>query len=172
MRHETGMTLIEMLLTVSALGLVLLAGASYALPWLARESARGAAYDVQTYMQLARIEAVSRNHICRMELDTDDGALEVIDGNGTTITTDDIVLYQRRLPDNISFARPDSGSAVTLDGIDSTTFQVEFGSDGVVSLGAGEVCLLGGERYQRVQIFWAGGIQVNHWDGSQWKVGS
>jgi len=173
MRDEKGMTLIEMLIAVSALGLILIAGAAYALPWLARESAKGAAFDVQTYMQLARIEAVSRNHICRMELDTDAGQLQVIDGNGTPgSTADDVVLYERRLPETVSFARPDSGAAVTLDGIDATTFQVEFGSDGVVSLGAGEVCLLGGARYQRIQIFWAGGIQVNHWDGSQWKVGS
>jgi Tfp pilus assembly protein FimT len=167
------MTLIELVIVVAAAALVLVATMAYAIPWMAKESMRSAVYDVQTYLQLARIEAISRNRDCRFVVDTSTGGLSVFDSNGTADPLDDTELYSNRLPENVVFTRPEGGSAVTLSQIDGgPSYEAVFTSDGTVTAGTGEVVLHGGEMFGRVQIFGAGGIQVDRWDGSQWAVGT
>ena len=172
MKSEKGITLIELLIVVAMLSLAMLAVATYTLPWLAKEDLRSAVYDVQTFMQLARMEAVSRNRACRFVINTSSREISVVDTNGTTATdTDDVVLYSSSLPDNVSFARPDAGAAVTLNNPAGSVFETMFGDDGVVSLGTGKVSLLGGDSYKQVQVFGAGGIQVQTWNGAAWNAG-
>jgi len=164
------MTLIELVIVVSLASVTLLATATYALPWIARERARSAVYDVQSYLQLTRIEAVSRNRDCRFVLDTSTRSLQVFDGNGTSATkADDVLLYETTLPTQVQFARPDTGNAVTLSQIGTTSaYETVFTSDGIVSDGTGEVALYGGEEYNRVMVFGAGGVSVDRWAGSGW----
>jgi Tfp pilus assembly protein FimT len=173
MRNEKGMTLIETLLVVALASLVLIATAAYSVPWIAREKMRGAVYDVQLYLQLARVEAVSRNTDCRMVVDTSGGIIQVLDSNGTSNTADDLLLYTRNLPTSIEFDRPDSGSAVTLAQIGSTdSYQAIFASNGTVTTGIGEVVIHGGEQYGKVSVYGAGGTQVEKWTNGAWHVGS
>jgi Tfp pilus assembly protein FimT len=167
------MTLIEVLLVVALASLVLAAAAVYSVPWLYRESMRGAIYDVQTYVQLARIEAVSRNRDCRLVVDTGSGTLQVLDMNGTVNPIDDTLLYEQRLPGSVTFADPGGGAAVTLNQIGTTPlYQVRFNADGTVVAGAGSVNLFGGQRYGRISVFAAGGTQVERWSDGAWHVGS
>jgi Tfp pilus assembly protein FimT len=167
------MTLIETLIVVSVAALVLVATAAYSIPWIAKESMRSAVYDVQTYLQLARIEAVSRNRDCRFVVNTSNRTLQILDGNGTSTTSDDTELYLRSLPDSVTFARPDAGAAVTLAQIGGgSSYEVVFTADGTVSAGTGEAVLFGGQLYGRIRVFGAGGTQVEHWDGTGWVLGS
>lgn len=173
MRNAKGMTLIEVMLVVAVASLVLMTTAAYSVPWIAREKMRGAIYDVQLYMQLARVEAVSRNTDCRMVVDTAGGTLQVLDSVGTAGIYDDILLYTRSLPELVEFDRPDSGSAVTLSQIGSSdSYQAIFSSDGTVTSGIGVVVLQGAEQYGKVSVFGAGGTQVEKWTNGAWHVGS
>jgi Tfp pilus assembly protein FimT len=158
---------------VSVAALLLVAVAAYSLPWMQKEAMRSAVYDVQTHIQLAKIEAVSRNRECRFVIDTANRTVEVFDGNGTSGTTaDDILLYDSTLPENVNFTDPQAGSAVTLDDLGSGVFQVVFTSDGIVSVGAGAVMLHGGQSFGRISVFAAGGVQVDRWNGSSWYAGA
>ena len=171
-KGENGTTLIELLM-VLALGTILLSmGVVYSIPMLLREGMRDATYDVQTFFQLARIEAVSRSRDCRFVVDTTDGTLQVLDSMGTGTSADDVVLYKQTLSEWVVFLRPDMGPAVTLSPITATTFQSVFSQDGTVSLGAGDVVMFGGDHYRRVSLFAAGGLQVQHWNGGSWEAGS
>jgi len=172
MRSESGVTLFETLFVVSMAALVLFATAAYAIPWIARENVRGAVYDVQTYLQLARIEAVSRNRDCRMIVNTTNRTLRVVDSNGTPSPTDDTQLYTRNLPSSITFARPDSGIAIGFNKLDGSNFDVTYGSDGTVPTGIGTAYLFGGERFVRISVFGAGGTSVERWNGKNWESGS
>jgi Tfp pilus assembly protein FimT len=173
MGNTKGMTLIETLLVLSAAALMLVATAAYSIPWLARENMRSAVYDLQTYMQLTRIEAVSRNRECRMVLNTSTRTLVIFDGNGTSTATDDTMLYRRSLPTSVSFARPDAGPAVSLAQIGATpSYQVKFSSDGTVTDGSGTVHVFGGDSYGRISVYAAGGTLVERWDGANWETGS
>jgi len=160
------MTLIELLLVLVMASLVLVAAMAYSIPWLARESTRGAAFDVQTFIQLARIEAVTRNHGVKLELESDLKRLQVIDDSTSE------VLYEADLPESISFADPSAGTPITLASVSGTLYRLTFSSDGTVSAGQGVVTLFGGDVYQRVSVFLAGGVQVDHWSGSGWEAGS
>ena len=170
MNNQKGMTLIELVIVVALASVTLVAAATYSLPWIARERARSAVYDVQSYLQLTRIEAVSRNRQCRFVLDTATRSLQVFDGNGTTATkADDVLLYETNLPSQIQFARPDTGNAVTLAQVGtSSVYETVFTSDGIVAQGTGEVALFGGDEFNRVMVFGAGGVSVDRWAGSGW----
>jgi len=172
MNNQKGMTLFELMLVISLASVAVVATATYTLPWLAREKSRSAVYDVQSYLQLARIEAVSRNRNCRFVLDTSTRVVQVFDGNGTdasTNTSDDTLLYEASLPSKVQFVRPDSGTPVTLSPIGSSgQYQTEFTSDGIVTLGTGEVAVFAGNEYNRVLVYGAGGVTVDRWSGSGW----
>jgi len=166
------MTLVETMLVVSAAALLIVATAAYSIPWLARESMRSAVYDVQTYLQLTRIEAVSRNRECRLVLNTTARTLQIFDSNATVSTADDARLYTRTLPSSVTFARPDLGLPLTVSQLSTTVFQVVFDSDGTVTSGTGDVYLFGGNRFGRISVFAAGGTQVERWNGVSWEIGS
>ncbi len=172
MNGQRGITLAELLIVLAVASLGLLAVGTYALPWIAREALRSAVYDVQTYMQLARIEAISRNRDCRFAVDTSTNRISVLDTVGTPAVGDDILLYESDLPDTVSFARPDAGSAVTLDNVSGSIYQTRFGNDGIVNIGTGEVHMFGGSKYKKVEVFGAGGIRIQKWNGTSWAIGS
>lgn len=172
MSTQRGMTLVETMLVVSAAALLIVATAAYSIPWLARESMRSAVYDVQTYLQLTRIEAVSRNRECRLVLNTAARTLQIFDSNATVSTADDARLYTRTLPSSVTFARPDLGLPLTVSQLSTTVFQVVFDSDGTVTSGTGDVYLFGGNRFGRISVFAAGGTQVERWNGVSWEIGS
>ena len=162
--------MIEALLGLSLVSVLVGALAAYSVPTLAREKMRSSVYDIHVLLQLARTEAISHNRDCRFVLDTGAGTLEVWDGLGTTSSSDDIVLYSRRLPESVGLARPDTGPTVTLDQIGATTgYQTVFASDGIVAAGTGSVFLHGGFRYVRVSVHGAGGVELAQWNGSEWE---
>jgi len=173
MKRENGMTLLELVVVLALAASVLLVLGSYAMPWLRQEAMRSALYDVQTHLQLARVEAITRNRSCRFEIDTATRLIRVYDRVDPADTTDDVLLHSAQIATDIVFSRPGGGDPVTLSQIGATTaYEAVFGSDGAVSDGVGDVVFLGGVRYSRVSVFGAGGTQVERWNDGAWHVGS
>ena len=164
MRNQHGMTVAELLVVLVIAGLVVAVAVVVSTPWMAEESMRSAAMDVQSMMQLARIEAVSRNRDCRFVIDSLTGELEVHDTLGS------VVLHERQLPSAITMGRPDFGAAVTLDLVSGSIYQTVFSSDGTVTSGSGSVYVQGGDSYAGVAVLGAGGIEIRRWDGGGWEV--
>ncbi len=171
MRRDAGLTLPELLMVLALGALVLAATAAYSVPWLARESMRSAIYDVQTSLQTARIQAVSRNHDCAFAINTGTRLVRVVDTMGTASTADDQILDETELPDSIAFARPDAGLPVTMTNLGGGWFGARFTSEGTVAAGWGEIVLFGGNAFGRLSLFAAGGVQVDRWNGSSWQTG-
>ena len=94
------------------------------------------------------------------------------DLNDPASASDDILLHDVTLSSKISFARPDSGSAVTLTTLGGNLYGAIFASDGSVSAGAGLIALQGGDGSYRISLYGAGGVRVERWDGSSWVLGS
>ncbi len=172
MRHEQGMTLIELLTVLAVASIAMSVTAVYSVPWMARQTMHSAVHDVQGLMQIAKMEAVSRNRDCRFVVDTTDGALQVWDTIGTSDRDDDRLMHSRVLSDSVGFARPDVGNPVTLDPISGTaSFEAVFTAQGAVDSGTGDVFLRGGDTFAAVAVHGAGGIEISHWSGTSWKDG-
>jgi Tfp pilus assembly protein FimT len=165
-----GFTVPELLVVFAILAVVITVSISYAIGWLSKVESRGAAFTIESFLQRARMEAVSRNRDCRFTVDTATRRIRVLDLMDPANTTDDLVLADATLSSKVNFARPDFGSPVTLTLISGTTYAATFASDGSLSAGTGLVSLLGGQGYLRVSLYGAGGAAVTQWDGANWVV--
>ena len=170
MRGNQGFTLVETLVVLSLAAVIVGVSAAYSIPAIARSKMRSAINDVQSFMQLARIEAISRSRECRFVLNATDGALEVWDGSGTISPDDDILLRSSNLPRSVVLARPDVGLPISLERIGgSPNYQTVFLSDGIVGNGTGSVYLHGGYRYVSISVYAAGGMEMKQSDGTAWE---
>ena len=166
--REAGMSLLELLVTLTIMTMIMGMAGLAAVPWIATESGRSAIHDAGILLQRAKAEALSRNRNCRFLVDTQLRTMNVLDGNGTTGFSDDILLVERRLPSPVGFARPDTGAAVTFAAVSGSAYEVVFDSAGRVESGTGEMVLYGGGHYRRVTVYGAGGIRFERWDGAMW----
>lgn len=172
MNDQSGITLTELLVVVGLASIVTVTTIVFSAPLLVRETVRSALHDAQAAVQLAKIEATSRNRACRFVVDTDQRTWSVWDTQGTDPRDDDLQLFRRSIPEAVAFGRPDAGAAVTLDQIGtSAAFEAVVTSTGIVSDGTGDVCLAGGDGFGRLSVHAAGGVQLQRWDGSNWKPG-
>jgi prepilin-type N-terminal cleavage/methylation domain-containing protein len=168
---ERGFSLLELLSALAIAALLIGLAVLVAGPLVGNESGRGAVYELQTLVQLARMEAVARNRECRLLLCPTLREIRVIDTRGTLADpSDDEVLHGTVLPETVSFERPDAGSAVEWASIGGSPewFQLRFASDGTVEAGEGDVIVHGGDRYGKVAVFTSGGTQVTAWRASGW----
>jgi Tfp pilus assembly protein FimT len=165
------MSLTEMVVILALAGITIAAAANYSIHWIGREEMRSSIYTVQTYMHTARMQAVSRNRSCQFRVNSATRTLDVYDLNDPSLSTDDILLSRTTLSSKIVFARPDSGTAITLALASGTTYQATFTPDGVVTSGVGLISILGGNRYNRIDLFAAGGTKIWRWDGTSWVAG-
>ncbi len=173
MGNQKGFGLAELIVVVALASLVIGASVAYSIPWMAQETLRIAVQDVRSIVQLARVEAVSRNIACRFVVDTRAGTLRAMDTRGTADRSDDLLLHDAQLPSVIVFARPDAGDVSTMLQIgDTGSYEVVFSSDGVVRQGTGQLFLHGGDSFGSVAVLGAGGIEVSYWDGYDWHPGS
>jgi prepilin-type N-terminal cleavage/methylation domain-containing protein len=173
MRSQRGVTLFELVVVLAIASVAVAVTVAYSTPWLGRESMHGAVSDTYSFFQLTRMESVKRNQACRLVVDTVDGELGVWDSAGTVSTSDDVLLHKTRLPDSVSFARPDVGTAVTLEATAETgVYQTVFSSDGMVASGAGSVYLHGGNGFRAVSVYAAGASAVAKWNGAAWVEGN
>ena len=165
--------MVETVIVFTVAAITVGAAAMAVMPWLSREEMRSATYETQTFVQLARMEALQRNRDTRMIVNPETKTFEILDTKGTSSGNDDSVLHRMSLPSGVDFAHPETGKEpITLEQISGTaSFQSVFSSDGILEEGAGTITLRGSdEDYVAVVVQWAGGAVVNEWqaDASSW----
>lgn len=170
-RSQRGVSFTELIIVLALISIIGLVTTNYVVSWLPREAMRGAIYQTQQAMQIARAQAIARNRKVRVIVDATGREVATIDLNDPLDLTDDILLHHVILPDTVSFARPDPGAAVTLTFVSTGLYEATFLSDGSVA-GAGIVALTGGDGAYRVNLQGAGATSVERWTGSSWVAGS
>ena len=171
-RGQRGMTFFEVIVVMAVLAIISAIGVSFASSWVRRERMRSAAFVIQTHMQMARVEAMSRNRDCRFTIDTSNNEVKVIDLMDPANNADDVEITTTLLPVEIDFDRPDTGSAITLNNLSGTVWETTFQQDGVVSSGSGDVFIATDEAYKRVSVYVAGGVHMRSWRAGGWAEGS
>lgn len=170
---ERGTSLVELMVVVSLAGLLLATTANFSVGWLDREDVRSASHQTREALQVARVQAISRNRKCRFTIDTSTRVIRVIDLVDPSDNSDDIILSSLILSSSVNFSRPDFGPAITLPLLGGTVFKATFESDGAVdSEGGGNIALAGGGRSNRISLRDAGGIKIDRWNGSAWESGT
>lgn len=165
---ERGYSLAELLVVVALVAVSVLIAGSYSLTWLNAEEARSSVYQTQMLLQLARIEAITRNRACRFEIDDAARRVRVVDLNDRSDAGDDLRLADALLSSRVDFATPSGGAAITLPLLSGATYQATFSPDGAVSSGSGSICLRGKGQYERISLFAAGGTRIERWSGTAW----
>lgn len=168
---RNGFTLVELMVTLVVVSATVAIGTLAMAPTLARETMRSTLHDAGSLVQLARVESVRRNRECRFIVDPGTRTMSVVDKNGTATTSDDIVLRTTRIPPVVSFARPDAGSPITFT-LTGSTYTIDLHPDGYVSAGSGEMVMFSGGRFNRLQVYAAGGVRYEKWADSAWQAGS
>ena len=171
-RDQRGTSLVEIMIVTLLASLVVLITAQFAQKWIQRESMRSATYLLQTHMQLARSEAITRNRECRFQIDDTTREITVWDLNDPGINSDDILITEIDFPEGVDFALPVAGTAITLNNISGNKYEATFDSNGVVTSGSGYVALSAGDSYRRVSVYVAGGVGLERWQASNWEMGS
>jgi len=106
----------ELLAVIGTICLLLLATSATYIPTLSTGSLEGSVHDLHVAIQIARVEAVSRNRDCRIEIDSNQHSVQIYDSLGTAGTADDRLLHQLDFPAGIQLTHPDASVTFTPEG--------------------------------------------------------
>jgi len=134
-----GFTLIEVIVTLTILGLALVIVAGYKAPWSSGLGLKGTASELASGLRLARSEAIASNRPVAFDLDVNDHLYRV--GTGA----------KRRLPANLSI------ELLTINGESrgASVGDIRFNPDG--SSTGGRIALADGTRHMAVGVDWLTG---------------
>ena len=137
--REAGFTLLELIVTLTILGLALALIVGFKPPWSSGLGLRGTAAELASGLRLARSEAILRNQPIAFELDLATNRFRI--GAGAI----------RQLPSQLSIA------LLTIVGErrDSTTGDIRFNPDG--SSTGGRITIADGTRAMSVGVDWLSG---------------
>ncbi len=148
-----GFTLTELLVVVAAASLLLTATAAFTIPGLFGEPPGVEAYSVQTYAQLARMEAINRKRDCRLVVNRPEKAIRLAVYDTAELASSGNPLYEKELPSSVELAHP---------------YEARFAPDGTLAEGSGEVSVSRDGEMHRIVLYEAGGSEVHRWNGSAW----
>ena len=109
MRKNTGFTLLELMVVIGIVGILSAIAIPSYFQWLPRHRVGSAARTVMSAVEFARINAIKTNADVRLNLDTINDRLTVVDAGGTTLRT-------RQLPVDVDLQDIDLGTPVTFNG--------------------------------------------------------
>jgi Tfp pilus assembly protein FimT len=162
------MALSEVVISTAVAGMVAATVAAGSVPLVARERLQAATHELQSTLNISRMEAISRNRPARFVLDAGSRSLETWDTMGTSTTADDELIRRVSIPGSVSLARPDKSEAVTLTDDGNNKFEVTFATDGSVAGTGGDVGLAGGGKYTMISLHGTGSSRAAKWADGQW----
>lgn len=157
-----GFTLVELVVTLAIFGIMLAIALPSFLSYLPTMRLKGAARDISSTLQSARMEAVSRNTNCNVSFD--------INNKSYTVSCTDITTT---LSTDISFGwgtdvnKDIGGDSLPSDGIALNNDTCYFASRGTVSAGSIYIKNTKNESYA-VVISSGGRVDIRRWDGTTW----
>ncbi|MEK6545927.1 MAG: GspH/FimT family pseudopilin [Nitrospinota bacterium] len=162
--NQNGFTIIELVVTLAIFGIMLAIALPSFLSYLPTMRLKGAARDISSTLQSARMEAVSQNRDCNVSFDINNKSY-IVSNPCTNITT--------TLPTDISFGwgtnvnKNVSGEALPSDGVAFLNDTCYFTSRGTVNSGSIYIKNTKNESYA-VVISSGGRVDIRRWDGTTW----
>lgn len=111
--NRRGLTLVELVITMAMIAFLSALMIPSLGAWLSHYRIRGVAGDIASLFRLAQITAVKENQTSSVQLNVNDGSVQVVDGEGVTVRTLRLEEYR-----------------VQFNGLDFT----DMGGDGLVSV--------------------------------------
>lgn len=160
--NQNGFTMIELVVTLAIFGIMLAIALPSFLSYLPTMRLKGAARDISSTLQSARMEAVSRNANCNVSFNINNKSYTVSCINITTT-----------LPTDISFGwgtdvnKDIGGDSLPSDGVALNNDTCYFTSRGTVNSGSIYIRNTKNQSYAIV-ISSGGRVDIRRWDGTTW----
>ena len=176
MKTQDGFTMIELLVTVIVLGILTGIATPGFSRWLPNYRLRGAARDVYSNLQLAKMEAIKIRGDCAVAFHPDDGSYEVVsegtDGDNVVIKTVTLSHYKS----GVGYGHGKATEKATISGgpigedISFTDHTVVFNSRGMINGNAGGYVYVENEKNASFAIgVWSTGLVVlRKWQDGVW----
>lgn len=164
-RESYGMSPPELLIFVAAASLALCATAVRLLPLSGASTDLPAVDSVHVLLQLARVEAASRDVPCRFVFEPGSQMLRVFDTLGTDQRQDDRLLYKTRLAGHVALSRMERWHPLPSE-FAQHPFEVIFQPSGRVSSGAGKILIASELGDETLSIYETGELAVVTASGS------
>lgn len=160
--NQNGFTIIELVVTLAIFGIMLAIALPSFLSYLPTMRLKGAARDISSTLQSARMEAVSRNTNCNVSFDINNKSYTVSCTNiATTLSTDISFGWGTDVNKDIG------GGSLPSDGVALTNDTCYFTSRGTVN--AGSIYIKNTKNQSYVVVISSGGrIDIRRWNGTTW----
>lgn len=160
--NQNGFTMVELVVTLAIFGIMLTIALPPFLSYLPTMRLKGAARDISSTLQSARMEAVSQNGNCNVSFDINNKSYTVSCINITTT-----------LPTDISFGwgtdvnKNVSGGSLPSDGVAFLNDTCYFTSRGTAN--AGSIYIKNTKNQSYAVVISSGGrVDIRVWDGTTW----
>ena len=178
-KREFGFTFVELMVVFVILGIMAsVSGITYTR-WLPNYRLKGAARDLYSNMQLARLQAIRNNIRFAVVFNPAGGSYQLVSGgpDGAIGTGDDVVQTTVNLIDYGSGIAYGSGDAATNwngDGIpvDNVSYggnRLVFNSRGMSTAGSVYIDHSGNDRCFAVTTLLSGHVRIRRWDNPAWN---
>ena len=168
---KSGFSLFELIVTLSIFGVMIAIAIPSFLSYRPTMRIKGAARDIASAFQWARMKAVTENNAFAVKFSGN--SYSIYDDNDNddiyADTTDplDIAIRTSTLPDGISFGVGPTVTPVPADFITFGGDAADFSSRGTVDNGTVYITNTKGDSYA-VIVSTSGRVRIQKWDGSNW----
>lgn len=154
MRNKKGFSLFELMIVIAIIAILSAITVPNLIGWYRNQGLRNAVVELQSNLQLAKMNAVKQNQSCSININTGAGSYNIPD-IGKTVS---LASYSGGV---VFGSPPGQGTTAGLLTFNSRGFCSPFGSIYLTNRD--------NSAYYRTQVIISGGVVTSKWNGSNWE---
>lgn len=172
MRKKNGFTVVELLIVIALIGIISGIGIPNFLTWLPKYRLKGAARDLYSNLQLARVGAIKANKTWAIVFDEGGNKYTIYSdygGANSVQNTIELSDYKSDITYGSGSASTESDGGALGDLITYSNDRVEFSSKGTANVGNVYLTNVRNDNCFEVGTLLSGVVLLQEWNGSSWQ---